>query len=136
MIVRQRRSLKKYTQNLKPGTKTKFGATDQFFMYLSWLRNSFTITMISWLFHTRKSSISICHMDSLTIFFPLRVLLYGQVKIRHYKQCLKHSKLYTLLLDALMTATKHFVKSPHHCPPKAVSIECISNFPDEKDCLE
>ena len=92
--------------------------------------------MISWLFHTPKSSVSICHMDSLTIFFPLRVLLNGQVKMRYYKQCLKYSKLHTLLLDALMTAKKHFVKSSHHRPPKAVSIECISNFPDEKDCLE
>ena len=45
-------------------------------------------------------------------------------------------KLHTLLLDALMTAKKHFVKSSHHRPPNAVSKECISNFPDEKDCLE
>ena len=49
----------------------------------------------------------------------------SQVKINYQKQCLKYSKLYTLLLDALKTATKYFDKSPHHYPPKAICTECI-----------
>ena len=49
----------------------------------------------------------------------------SQVKINYQKQCLKYSKLYTLLLDALKTATKYFDKSPHHYRPKAISTECI-----------
>ena len=44
--------------------KAELGATDQFFKYFSWLRNGFTITMIS-------------------CFFPFGALLYGQVKIKY-----------------------------------------------------
>ena len=32
---------KSYRQDFKPGKKAKLLATDQFFMYLSWLRNGF-----------------------------------------------------------------------------------------------
>ena len=66
------RELKKYTQNVKPGIKAKFSATGQFFMYLSWFRNGFTISMISGLFHTPKSSVSIFY------------ILYSQSHILYY----------------------------------------------------
>ena len=110
---------------VKPGTKAKVSATDQFFIYLGWFRDGFTITMISWLFHTPESPVSRYHMNKFT-FFPLWVLLYGQAKIKYQKQCLKHSELCTLLVDALKTEPKYFVKILHHCPLKAVFIKGIS----------
>ena len=54
---------------VKPGTKAKVSATDQFFIYLGWFRDGFTITMISWLlFHTPESPVSRYHMIKFTVF--------------------------------------------------------------------
>ena len=49
---------KHYPQDQKPGMKSKLKAIDQFFLYLSWLKNGFTITVISWLFDLPKSTVS------------------------------------------------------------------------------
>ena len=49
---------KSYPQNVKPGKRAKLDAKDQFFMYVSWLRNGFSTRMISWLFDTPKSTVS------------------------------------------------------------------------------
>ena len=49
---------KSYPQDVKPGKKTKLLSFDQFFMYLSWLRNCFTTRMLSWLFDVPKSTVS------------------------------------------------------------------------------
>ena len=50
--------VKSYPQNVKPGEKAKLLAIDQFFMYLSWLRNGFITRMLSRLFYIAKSTVS------------------------------------------------------------------------------
>ena len=45
-------------QDFKTGKKSKLLAIDQFFIYLSWLRNGFTTRILSWLFNIPKSTVS------------------------------------------------------------------------------
>ena len=78
--IEDKGKLIKYTQNVKPEMKAKISTADYFFMY-SLLINGFTITFISWLFHTSKSTVFSYHIDTLTIFFPLEY--YGQIKIKN-----------------------------------------------------
>ena len=42
----------------KRGPKPKMDARNQLFMFLSWLKNGFTLSHISWLFKTLKSTVS------------------------------------------------------------------------------
>ena len=49
---------KSYPQDLEPGEKAKLLAIDQFFMYLSWLRDGFTAKMLSWLLDIPKTTVS------------------------------------------------------------------------------
>ena len=49
---------KSYIQDVKPGKEAMLLAIDQFFMYLSWLRNGFTTIMISLLLNIPKSTVS------------------------------------------------------------------------------
>ena len=53
-----KKKTKSYPQDVKPGKKAKLLAIDQFFMYLSWLRNGFTTRMLSWPFDIPKSTVS------------------------------------------------------------------------------
>ena len=122
-----KREFKKYTKNVKPGMKAKDSIADQFFMYLSWLRNGFTITIISRLFHISKSSVFSYHMDKFTLF-SLGSIVICPSKNQVSETRPKHSNLYTLLVDALKTAAKYFVKIPHYCPLKEVATEGISNM--------
>ena len=43
------KKLKVYPQDVKPGKKAELLAIDQFFMYLSWLRNGFTTSFLGYL---------------------------------------------------------------------------------------
>ena len=50
--------IKEYPQSEKPGVKPKLSAVNQFFLYLTWLRNGLTLSMVSLLFGIRKSTVS------------------------------------------------------------------------------
>ena len=56
-----------YTGAQKPGPKPKLGACNQLFLYLSWLKNGFTISHVSWLFNTPKATVS-CYIITWTNF--------------------------------------------------------------------
>ena len=55
-------------QDVKPGKEAKLLAIDQFFMYLSCLRNGFTTRMLSWLFDIPKSSSYLVTWTNLLYF--------------------------------------------------------------------
>ena len=42
----------------KPGPKPKLAAKEQLFLYLTWLKNGFTLTHTSWLFNIPKATVS------------------------------------------------------------------------------
>ena len=46
------------SSNPKRGPKPKLGPKEQLFMFLSWLKNGFTVSHISWLFERPKSTVS------------------------------------------------------------------------------
>lgn len=87
--IQTKRKLGKYPQNVKPGMKAKPSAIDQFFMYLSWLRNGFPITLILWFYDTRNS-----------LFFKYYIR-WTNLLLWEYCYMAKHSKLEILLLNAL-----------------------------------
>ena len=94
--------------------------------------------MISWLLHTPKSSVSRYHMEDIRsryqicYTFPLSIAMWPS--INQVLETMPETFKTIYPSNALKTAPKYFVKSPHHCPPKALSTEGISNMP--KDCLE
>jgi len=47
-----------YESSCKPGPKPKLDGKNQMFLFLTWLKNGFTTTHVSWLFDRPKSSIS------------------------------------------------------------------------------
>ena len=100
--------------------------------WLVWL----TITMISWLFDTPKSSVSryLITWANLLHFSHWSIVIWQ--KIKNYKKCLKLSKLNILPLDAFYTVPKYFVKSPRYCSPKAVFTQVISTMSHTKECLQ
>ena len=50
----------KYTnsEEVRSGTKPKISAKEQLFMYLSWLKNEFILSHLSFLFQTPKATVS------------------------------------------------------------------------------
>ena len=46
------------SEEVKSGTKPKISAKEQLFMYLSWLKNRFTLSHVSFLFQTPKATVS------------------------------------------------------------------------------
>ena len=59
-VTSKRLSEEKYTnsEEVKSGPKPKIFAKEQLFMYLSWLKNVFTLSHVSFLFQTPKATIS------------------------------------------------------------------------------
>ena len=49
MVKKNQKKPKSYPQDVKPGKKGKAPSNRSVFQYLSWLRNGFTIRMLSWL---------------------------------------------------------------------------------------
>ena len=96
---------KSYPQDIKPGKKAKLLAIDQFFMYLSWLRNGFTTRILSWLFDISKSTVS----RYLVTWTKLLSFSFGKIETwpskfsKCWLQCPKHSKQPTYTLDALLS---------------------------------
>ena len=74
---------KSYPQDVKPGKKAKLLAINQFFMYLSWLRNGFTTRMLSWLFDIPKSTVS-RYLDTWTnlLYFSLGKIVIWPSKVQ------------------------------------------------------
>ena len=70
----KRLSEEKYTnsEEVKSGPKPKISAKEQLFMYLSWLKNGFTLSHVLFLFQTPKTTVSkyIITWTSF-LYFPL-----------------------------------------------------------------
>ena len=45
------------SEEVKSGLKPKISAKEQLFMYLSWLKNGFTLSHVSFLFQTPKTTV-------------------------------------------------------------------------------
>ena len=58
--VSKRLTKEKYTnsEEVKSGPKLKMSEKEQLFMYLSWLKNRFTLLHVSFLFETPKATVS------------------------------------------------------------------------------
>ena len=99
----KRLSEEKYTnsEEVKSGPKPKISAKEQLFMYLSWLKNGFTLSHVSFLFQTPKSTVS-RYIISWTIFsyILLAQYLFGLHVSKPRNKCQKYLKEHTSLLDA------------------------------------
>ena len=99
----KRLSEEKYTnsEEVKSGPKPKISAKEQLFMYLSWLKNVFTLSHVSFLFQTPKSTVS-RYIISWTIFsyILLAQYLFGLHVSKSRNKCQKYLKEHTSLLDA------------------------------------
>ena len=90
----KRLSEEKYTnsEEVKSDPKPKISAKEQLFMYLSWLKNGFTLSHVSFLFQTPKT----------TVFYSFLLAWYllGLDVSKSTKRCQKYLKEHTPLLNA------------------------------------
>ena len=69
----KRLSKERYTnsEEVKSGLKPTISAKEQLVMHLSWLKNGFTLSHVSFLFQPRKVNFKIYYyLDKLFVFFP------------------------------------------------------------------
>ena len=86
------------SEEVKSGPKPKISAKEQLFMYLSWLKNEFTLSHVSFLFQTPKGSVSryIITWTNFCFFLLARYLHLS----KSTKKCQKYLKEHTPLLNA------------------------------------
>ena len=76
----KRLSEEKYTnsEEVKSGPKPKISAKEQLFMYLSWLKNGFTLSHVSFLFQIPKATVSryVITWTNFSYFFLLARYLF------------------------------------------------------------
>ena len=98
----KRLSEEKYTNSdeVKSGPKPKISAKEQLFMYLSWLKNGFTLTHASFLFQNPKATVSRYIVTWANfLYFSL-----GSVPILPTHEQLNFNFTVTLLFSFLMLA--------------------------------
>ena len=86
------------SEEVKSGPKPKISAKEQLFMYLSWLKNGFTLSHVSFLFQTPKGTVSryIITWTNFCFFLLARYLHLS----KSTKKCQKYLKEHTPLLNA------------------------------------
>ena len=98
-------SEEKYTKSkeVKSGPKPKISGNKQLFMYLSWLKNGFTLSHVLFLFQVPKATVSRYLHKLLGLIFCIFLLaryLFGLHVSKGKKKCEKYLKEHTPLLDA------------------------------------
>ena len=87
------------SEEVRSGPKPKISAKEQLFMYLSWLKNGFTLSHVSFLFQTPKATVSRLLLAQIFYIFLLAQYLFGlhvSKSTKIWQKCLKE---HTPLLD-------------------------------------
>ena len=100
----KRLSEQKYTnsEEVKSGPKPKLSAKEQLFMYLSWLKNAFALSHVSFLFQSPKATVSrdIINWTNFLYFSLGSIPIWPNVS-KSTKKCQKYLREHTTpLLDA------------------------------------